>query len=247
MNSVKIIYSKLFQKYPELLFGFSTKPGGVSSGTYGLNMSNSTADNNVNVEINRKLFFDELGIKSGEVTFQKQIHSANINYSCRPQHFEDSDALFTDKKNNFLAISVADCIPVFLYEPQKKVVAGIHCGWKGTSAKILILTIEKLIEKFSIDSSEIVAYIGPGISKENYEVSEDVAKLFTEDVKEKINGKYLLDLKAENHRQLISAGVKKENIEVSELCTFKEKELLHSYRRDKERSGRSFGIIGIRK
>lgn len=247
MNT-KIIYSNLLKKFPELVFGFSTKTGGVSADPYCLNLSVSVGDDLNNVKLNRKIFFNELGIKEDHVTFQKQIHSMKINYSGKPVYFKDGcDAIYTDKKNNFLAVGVADCIPVFLYEPCKKVIAGIHSGWKGTHGKILTLTIEELLKKFNIDTSRLIAYIGPGISQEKYDVGEDVGKLFDDDVKYYKNGKYYLDLKKDNYNQLIKAGVKKENIEVSELCTYKEKDLLHSYRRDREKSGRMLGVIGMSK
>lgn len=244
--TTKIIQSSLFIKFPELVFGFSTKTGGVSSDPYGLNLSLAVGDDPENVKRNRDIFFAQLGINEDQVSFQKQIHSTIINYSNEPQHFDGCDAIYTDKKNNFLAVSVADCIPVFLYEPKKKIVAGIHSGWKGTHAKILTLTIEELVRKFNIDVSGLTAFIGPGISQENYEVGEEVGNLFNDEVSYFKNGKYYIDLKKENYLQLVSAGVKKENIEVSELCTFKEKDLLHSYRRDGDRSGRMFGVIGVR-
>lgn len=243
---IKIIQSKLFRNFPELLFGFSTKAGGVSPEPYCMNLSISVGDDLENVKRNRKIFFDELGINEKQVTFQKQIHSTIISYSDMPMHFDGCDAIYTDKKNNFLAVSVADCIPVFLYEPDKKIVAGIHSGWKGTQGKILAKTICELVEKFKIDVSKLIAYIGPGISQESYEVGDDVAKFFDEDFKIKNDEKYFLDLKADNYKQLISTGVMKDNIEVSELCTFREKNLLHSYRRDGNKSGRMFGIIGMK-
>lgn len=241
----KIIYSTLFKKFPELVFGFSTKTGGVSQHPYELNLSNTVGDDPENVKRNREIFFTEIGIKEEQVTFQKQIHSTIINYSRQPEHFDGCDAVYTDKKNNFLAVSVADCIPVFLYAPDKKVVAGVHSGWKGTHGKILTRTVSELIKKFRINISELVAYIGPGISQDKYEVGEDVGKLFDDDVKYEKNGKYYLDLKKDNYNQLISSGLNKENIEISELCTFTEIDLLHSYRRDGIRSGRMFGVIGV--
>ena len=114
MNKTQIIRSELFKKFPELVFGFSTKTGGVSPEPYCLNLGASVGDDIENVKKNREIFFGELGIESNQVTFQKQIHSSIINYSETPQHFDGCDAIFTDKKNNFLAVSVADCIPVFL-------------------------------------------------------------------------------------------------------------------------------------
>ena len=242
----KIIRSALFSKFPEIVFGFSTKTGGVSPEPFGLNLSISVGDDPENVKRNREIFFNELGIKEEQVTFQKQIHSANINYSSKPEHFDGCDAVYTDKKNVFFAVSVADCIPVFLYAPDKKVVAGIHSGWKGTHARIVTHTIEELINKFQINATDLIAYIGPGISQDKYEVGDDVGKFFDDDVKFERNGKYYPDLKKDNYKQLIAAGLKTENIEISELCTFQEKELLHSYRRDGIRSGRMFGVIGMK-
>lgn len=246
MNKTQIIRSELFNKYPELVFGFSTKTGGVSPEPYYLNLGASVGDDIENVKKNREIFFNELGISGEMVTFQKQIHSSIINYSEVPQHFDGCDAIFTDKKNNFLAVSVADCIPVFLYEPEKKIVAGIHSGWKGTLDKILTKTIDVLKSKFLVDTSKLIAYIGPGISQDNYEVGEEVGVQFDKEIRYKKNGKYYLDLKKDNYNQLLNSGLKKENIEVSELCTFNEKDLLHSYRRDGVKSGRMFGVIGMR-
>ena len=106
--------------------------------------------------------------------------------------------------------------------------------------------IEKLKSQFSVKPSGLYAYIGPGISQEKYEVGQEVGTLFSEEICIYKNGKYFPDLKKDNFNQLIKAGLKKENIEVSELCTFTEKDLLHSYRRDGVKSGRMFGVIGIR-
>ena len=100
-------------------------------------------------------------------------------------------------------------------------------------------------EKFSVDTSKLIAYIGPAISQDCYEVGKEVADLFDEKVKAYRDGKYSLDLKKSNLYQLLNLGVRKENIEVSEHCTFKEEKLFHSHRRDGERIGRMFGIIGM--
>lgn len=245
---MNIILTKpdIFNNYPELIFGFSTKQGGASPEPYGLNLSLSVGDDPENVKRNRDLFFEKLGIKKEEVTFQKQVHSAEIKYSDKPCHFDNCDAIYTDKKNNFLAVSVADCIPVFLYDPEKKITAGVHSGWKGTHEKILSKAIDELINKFDINLKETIAYIGPGISQDRFEVGEEVGELFDDSLKYFKNGKYYLDLKKDNYDQLLLAGLKKENIEVSDLCTYDEKELLHSYRRDGVRSGRMFGVIGMR-
>ena len=151
MSEIKIIRSSLFEKYPEIIFGFSTKPGGLSPEPFCMNLSNSVGDDPENVKENRKLFFSKLGVNENNVTFQKQIHSSIINYSSKPCHFDGCDAIYTDVKHNFLAVGVADCIPVFLYDPERKVIAGIHSGWLGTKEKILTKTIYELIKKFNTE------------------------------------------------------------------------------------------------
>lgn len=242
---MKIIKPQIFKNFSNVVIAVSTKDGGVSPAPYFMNLSYKVGDDNKNVTANRELFFKSLGIPKERVTFQKQTHSINSSYVDSPTFFNNSDGLYTDKKNNFLAVSIADCIPIFLYEPIKKVISVIHSGWKGTANKILTHNIKALTEKFKLDVKNIVAYIGPGISQKNFEVGKEVADLFSDEVRIFKNGKYFIDLKKDNFLQLISLGVIKENIEMCELCTFEENDLLHSYRRDREKSGRMLGIIGI--
>jgi YfiH family protein len=223
----------------------STRFCGNGEPPYYFNLSYRVGDKNEKVRENRKIFFKELGIEEDLVSFQRQTHSVKSNHVKSPAFFEDSDALYTNLKNNFLAVSIADCIPVLLYEPDKKVVAAIHSGWKGTLNNITSVTINKLIKEFSIDVEKIIAYIGPGISVNNFEVGKDVADLFDEGVKENRDGKYFIDLKKHNYIQLQKIGVRNENIEVSGYCTFKEKDLFHSYRRDRDKSGRMLAVIGM--
>ena len=245
MEKIIIIGSELFKNFPGLIFGFSTKPGGVSKPPLNLNLSYSVGDIDENVKANRRLFFNELNIKEAQITFQKQIHSSNIFYVSNPGLIEGCDAIYTDRKKNILAVSTADCIPVFLYSPEKKVIAGIHAGWKGTHSKIVIKTIERLKSEFAVECKSLMAFIGPGICREHYEVGFEVAELFDEEVKIKYGNKFKLDLKKENLNQLISSGINNANIEVSGLCTYCEEKLFHSYRRDGDKAGRMLGIIGM--
>jgi len=247
LDDLIIIESELFKRYDNLKFGFSTKIGGVSPPPLNLNLSYSTGDKPENVKINRRLFFKKLDIDEERVTFQKQVHSSNVRYSELPQFIDGCDAIYTDKKNNFLAVSVADCIPVFLYSPETNVIAGIHAGWKGTSAEIVFSTISKLKQDYHINCKKLLAYIGPGICLDHYEVGNEVAELFNEDEKKQYGDKYLLDLKKANFNQLVKSGLSEENIETSELCTYCNPGLFHSYRRDGLKAGRMLGIIGLLK
>lgn len=224
-------------------------PGGVSPAPYNLNLGLSVGDEKENVETNRKLFFDELKIPSDRVNYQKQIHSDLIKKIDEPGFAGECDATFTTKKNIFLTISVADCVSVFLYEPHHNIVAGIHSGWKGTSLNIISKTIEAIKLDTKIKNLNFYAYIGPCISQEKFEVDKDVADLFPKEYVKYDPGKnkYFPDLKRIVIEQLIECGIDQENIEASELCTFSETQLLHSYRRDRNKSGRMYGVIGMLK
>lgn len=246
MNKTEIIKSEIFKKYKEIVFGVSTINLDIVDSKFKFNLSYTVGDNPENVKKNRTTFFKKLNIDEKKVCFQKQTHSVNHNYVEVPYFFKDSDALYTDKKDIYLAISIADCIPIFLYEPEKEVIAGIHSGWKGTRDKILTLTLKTLIKKYDLNPQKIIAFIGPGISGENFEVGKDVWEMFPEEYRLQKNNKYYVDLKKNNYDQLINSGLLHTNIEVSPYCTYKEKEFFHSYRRDGALSGRMLGVIGIR-
>lgn len=258
-----IIKPLIFQKYKEIIFGFNTKIHKDSKPPYYFNLSFSVDDNKERVEQNRKMFFANLGLEINNIVFQQQIHSDIIKYVDKSGNIGECDAMITDRKNLGLAISTADCNAIFLYEPDKKIIAAAHSGWRGTSKKILIKLLNKLIDDFKIEVNNLVCYLAPSIKQKNYEVGEDVAKYFEEkyfiklngvqsssnnleSLNEKSNGKYLLDLIKLNYDLLIESGLKKENIQVSNLCSYEERNLLHSYRRDGLKSGRSIGVIAMR-
>jgi polyphenol oxidase len=242
---MKIIRSELFSKYPQLIFGFSTKDGGVSPEPYCMNLSLATNDSKENILKNREIFFSELDVPADSINFQKQIHS-DISRNIEEGGFAgECDATYTNKKNVFLTVSVADCLPVFLFDPVNEVIASIHAGWRGTVAQIVPKTLKKLIDEFGTRPKDVIAFIGPGISREYFEVGEEVGDLFRDEVKVRKDEKFHIDLRKENFDRLVESGVKEENIEICPLCTYKESSLLHSYRRDRDSSGRMFGIIGI--
>ena len=154
--------------------------------------------------------------------------------------------LLRQEKNLGLAISSADCPAIFIYDPIQKVIAAVHSGWKGTEKKILIKTIQKLKDDFNSDPSNLICYIGPSISQKNYEVGEEVAQKFDKEFILRKENNFYLDLKSANYKMLIEEGVKKANIQVSELCSYEYETVLHSYRRDGQKSGRALGVIAMK-
>lgn len=198
------------------------------------------------MEQNRKAFLNHIGLNENLVSYQKQVHEDKISLVENSGNCGESDALITTKKSLGLAISSADCPAIFVYDPVQKVIAAVHSGWRGTEKQILKKTIQKLKSDFNCNASNLVCYIGPSISQINYEVDEEVASKFVEEFILKKRNKYLLNLSGANYKMLIDEGVKRTNIQVSGLCSYEYETLLHSYRRDGQKSGRALGIIAMK-
>jgi len=186
----------------------------------------------------------------------KQTHSDHIvtieeqaskGWKSQEDAVEDCDALITDRKNIILTILTADCVPVLLYDPKKEVVAAVHAGWKGTKAHIVAKCIEKMQKRYGCRAEDMVAGIGPSIGGCCYEVGKDVAAYFP-DASEACRPrgeKFMLDLPEINRQQLLGAGLKAEQIEMSGICTSCESERFFSYRKTGGCSGRFMSMIGI--
>lgn len=243
---MKIIRSEIFNKYPEIIFGFSTKIGLNRKEPFYFNLSLTVGDNENIVNENRMAFAKGLGLDISQIAFQKQVHSDKITIVEKPGLIGESDALITSKKNLGLAISSADCTPIFIYDNINYIIAAVHSGWRGTQKKILSKTIKRLINDFNSKPENLIIYFGPSIHQKNYEVKENVAELFNSKYLLKTNNKIFLDVLNANLDQLKEFEIPEDRIEVSELCSFEEKDLLHSYRRDGKNSGRSLGIISIK-
>lgn len=243
-----IATSNLLSKFDEIKIFISTKIGGNNAPPYYFNLSFSVGDDENKVKENRKQFFDAIKIKNEEIAFQRQTHSDNVLIVEKPGIYNDCDALITQKANVYLAVSVADCVPIFMYDHQKHIVSVVHSGWKGSVKKILTKTINIMKTKFNSNPKDIYSYIGYSAGICCYEVGKEVAINFDDRfIKQKDTDKYNIDLKGYNYSLLINEGVPKENIEMSELCTICNPNILHSYRRDGLHSGRMIGIIGLTK
>lgn len=241
-----IIKAGIFKKYSELIFGFSTKIGLNRSAPYHFNMSLSVNDSRAIVESNRKSFFNKLGLNGSLVASQKQVHEDNVALVNYGNYCGESDAMITHKPNLGLAISSADCPAIFLYDPINRAIAAVHSGWRGTHKKILLKTLSMLVKDYNSKPIDLIAYIAPSICQKNYEVGEEVASLFGNKYNTQSGKKYLLDLQSINKDLMLDFGLREKSIQVSSLCSYEMKDLLHSYRRDGEKSGRAFGVISLK-
>jgi polyphenol oxidase len=175
-----------------------------------------------------------------DYTSVKQVHSEIVHYAGR-QHgcLGQGDALVSDQPGITVGIRTADCVPVLIVDPERRVVAAVHAGWRGTALRISA----KSIEKMTTEPARLIAVIGPCIGECCYEVGPEVQSRFAADFPERADLSHI-DLAEANRRQLVASGLQPANIEVSGLCT-RCNPNLHSFRRDREASGRMVAAIGI--
>ena len=241
-----VIRSTILAGFPEVICGLSTRNGGVSPEPYGMNTSFHVNDSPDNVAENRGLFLGALGVQPGTVAIPQQRHTAVVMTVNAAGAYPECDALVTNVPNVYLCVSVADCAPVFLFDKAKRVVACVHAGWRGTARKIVRNAVVRMEEEFGTNAIDVVAFIGPSAGRCCYEVGEEVAKEFEEQLVRRGDGKMYLDIPGANSIQLRAAGVPESNIEVQGECTICNSGMYHSYRRDRKMSGRMMGVIGLR-
>jgi hypothetical protein len=241
---MKIIRSSLLSRHAGIVAGMSTRIDGT---VFGFNMSYNVGDDPAAVTENRKAFFDMLNIDVNSVAYPLQEHTATVAVCSSPQRVPSCDGLITAEKDLFLAVTIADCTPVLLYDARKKVIAGIHAGWRGTTQHIVGNAMTVMQSSFNTDPKDIVAFIGPSAGLCCYEVGDEVAQLFPPScVRPSLNGKSHVDVKRANLLQLIEYGLQESHIEVNSDCSIHNQNY-HSHRRDGSHSGRMLAVIGMKK
>lgn len=160
----------------------------------------------------------------------------------------DTDGFITDCRGVALTTVHADCIPIFLYDRKAKAIGMVHGGWRGTCAGIGAKAAEMMIRRYSAAPETMCCAIGPGIGPCCFEVGQEVYEAFRQQyayveeyAKRGEDGKFYLDLKGMNRRQLADLGIR--NIEVSSHCTFCREDLYFSYRREGAAAGRLVASI----
>ncbi|HMQ79073.1 MAG TPA: peptidoglycan editing factor PgeF [Ignavibacteria bacterium] len=243
---IMIITSKILSSHPELTHGISTRF--ADEPPFYNNLSKHVGDNPETISKNRARFFGSLGIAEASLVHANQIHSDGVSIVTKPGLYPNTDALITSQKGLNLVISVADCMPVMIYDESNHVIANIHSGWRGTQKNIAGKTISIMKTDFHSKPAELIIFMGPAISKPNFEVDKDVADMFpAEYVSPKPNseGKFIVDTGRMVYESLLAAGVPAKNIEQFPGCTY-DTPNLHSYRRDKSGSGRMFAVLGMK-
>jgi polyphenol oxidase len=174
-----------------------------------------------------------------------QIHSATVHLSNDLDGAPAGDAVVTDRPGHWIGVRTADCVPLLLADTRHRAVAAVHAGWRGTLANIVGATLEKLRETYGTDPSDVIAAVGPCIGECCFEVGPEVAEQFQPLLRFESLPSHI-DLVEANLRHLVAGGVPPERIDVSELCTMCDEAEFHSYRRDRDASGRMVSAIQVK-
>ena len=154
-----------------------------------------------------------------------------------------------------LSTFYADCVPLFFVDPVKKAIGLSHSGWKGTVGKIGRVTVEKMTAEYGSDPKDILAAIGPSICQDCYEVSEDVILQFRKNYDaslwdtlfyKKPNGKYQLNLWKANEAVFLEAGIQKDHIRITDICTCCNPDILYSHRASQGKRGNLAAFLALK-
>ena len=235
---------------------FFSRKNGVSSGIYeSLNCGIGSNDDTNNVKKNLEIVSKTFNIESNRLALMNQTHSNKVTIIDEFNNFKrfDCDALLTSKDDIALCVLTADCAPVLIYEPQKRIVGCIHAGWKGAFSGIIENTILKLKEMGG-DKNKLIVTVGPCISQNNYEVKKDFYSNFISQSKQnekffvkKDNNSFKFNLRAYINEKFKDLGIQRiENIAVD---SFASKNEYFSHRRAKKLGEDDYGrcISAIRK
>lgn len=213
----------------------TTREGGVSSGRYAsLNLGMHTEDDRASVRVNRERVAQAFGVESSALVFSRQVHGRVVNVVTAADTGQPidqpaplvGDAVITAEPGPVLVIMVADCVPLVLFDPVRRVAAAVHAGWPGTVAGVTRETVRRLAEA-GTDPADLLVGIGPSIAPDRYQVGADVEQqarqAFGERADEVVRpdgtGRWLFDLWRANTIQLTEAGVRPEAIELAGLDT----------------------------
>jgi len=244
-----MFFSKKLKKFENLKHCFFSRKNGFSKGHYAsLNCGLGSGDKKENVLKNLNLVSQKIGCKDELLITLNQTHSNKVVYFENETSIKNKlpgDAIVTKIKNVGIGILTADCAPILLYDPQKKIIGCIHSGWRGALNGVIRNTIKKFKELDSnIDNLFVV--VGPCIRKENYEVKIDFYEKFINQnsnyerfFKKIADSKYIFDLRGFVNNRISDLNIK--NIENIEMNTFASQGSFFSYRRSRLNKEKDYG------
>ncbi|WP_138493209.1 peptidoglycan editing factor PgeF [Paenibacillus pinistramenti] len=258
------------EREPLLAAGFTGRNGGVSAAPYGsLNLALHVGDDPSAVLENRLRLARTLGFEPEALTCGEQTHGSRVAVVTaedrgrgrldRESAFQETDALVTNVPGILLTSFYADCVPLYFYDPEHKVVGLAHAGWKGTIAEIAARVAETMADTYGTRPEQLLAAIGPSIGGDVYEVDEKVMGQVRPLVEQWVSGeqalpfknsanegRWLLNLKELNRMIMIKAGIMPSRIECTNWCTSTNGDLFFSHRKENGKTGRMASFIGLK-
>lgn len=252
---------------------FTTRLGGVSEGIFStMNLSFTRGDDRLAVEENYRRLATAMGVDYEKFVFTDQTHTVNVRkvtmadagkgLVCE-RDYQDVDGLITNEPGLVLSTFFADCVPLYFVDPVHRAIGMSHSGWRGTVARMGKVTLEAMQWEYGTNSADVICAIGPSICQDCYEVSWDVAEKFAKEfsgheqeilvesqknkkIQADADKKYQLDLWRANEIVLLEAGVKKEHIAVTDICTCCNPDVLFSHRASNGKRGNLGGILCLK-
>lgn len=236
---------------------FTTRIGGVSKGIFSsMNVSFTRGDERSSVETNYRRLAEAMDADYEKFVFTDQTHTVNVRKVTaedagkgivRALDYADVDGLITDESGIVLSTFYADCVPLYFVDPVHKAIGLSHSGWRGTVGRMGKATIDAMQCEYGSRPEDMICAIGPSICQDCYEISADVATEFAKEfvgheeeilressknfsITEPADKKYHLNLWKVNEIILLEAGVKRQNIAVTDVCTCCNSEVLYSHR-----------------
>ena len=249
---------------------FTTRIGGVSEGIFGtMNLSFTRGDDKSAVEENYRRLAEAMEVDYENFVFTDQTHTVNVRKVSmadagkglvRERDYQDVDGLITNEPGLVLSTFFADCVPLYFVDPVHWAIGMSHSGWRGTVARMGRVTLEAMQREYGTKPEDVICAIGPSICQDCYEVSWDVAEEFAKEfsgheqeilmespkneaIQEQADKKYQLNLWRANEIVLLEAGVKKEHIAVTDICTCCNPDVLFSHRASHGKRGNLGGFL----
>jgi YfiH family protein len=259
-HSIQYYESSFLSGCDFLTHAFCTRLGGVSEEDYkSLNISFKEGDLESKVLQNWNRLAMAFGIPLDNFLTLNQVHGDDI-FVVKPygdffpaDKALNYDAIVTTRENLAICIKTADCVPVFVVDRAKNIIAAVHAGWKGTALEITAKVVRLFLDQYGSYPRDILAAIGPSIGLCCFEVNEEAAESFCslQDNGEFLftgnrPNKWIVDLPEANRRQMINCGIPEANIDLSHLCTSCRQDLFFSHRGSGGITGRQLNFIMIK-
>ena len=223
----------------------TTRHGGVSKPPYdSFNPATHVGDRHEDVTHNRQRLLTQLQL-TNEPCWLEQVHSSKVIEACDSDNPIEADASFSRQPQQVCVVMTADCLPVLFCDRHGSIVAAAHAGWRGLAGGIL----EASIESMQVPTTDVMAWLGPAIGAQAYEVGTEVRDAFVQQTQQAESafvatraGHWLMDMYQLARQRLQASGVK--HIYGGDFCTYTDSERFYSFRRD-DVTGRMASLIWL--